>query len=197
MVERIRLCPPHDSHPTTILDVRISKLVTPQLSVNIARAEKRANVKPKMTKDELFDLAFQSSGESDPINRQILGLGQFNGAVLFTSYDEDIRLHHPPEYRRLLKSEKDKGSPSLENVCFPVGGGYPFATAFKVEITQNISRRRPSGFRFKSDLDLNPRSKITGTPVPGFELLKVEAGFEPRTPGDALAAPLLVPRSGR
>jgi len=58
-LERVKLYPPHDSHATEIYNVKISKLVTPQLTINLERADKRASLKHGMTNDELFDLAFE------------------------------------------------------------------------------------------------------------------------------------------
>lgn len=131
---------PYDSHPTNIYNVRISKLITPQITVDVIRAEKRAPVKRKMTSEELFDMAFKSSGQTEPITRQIIGLTKVGGALLFTSYNEDIRLHHPPNYRNLPVEEKDGESPTLENICFPIGGGLPFAAAYRIQIAPGTTR---------------------------------------------------------
>src|SRR3989442_1297167 len=62
------------------------------------------------------------------------------GALLFTSYDEDIRLHHPPQYRRIPINESDQDSPTFESVCLPVGGGLPFAAARRIQIAPGVSR---------------------------------------------------------
>src|SRR5256885_6544324 len=96
VLNQAKLYPPHDSHPTGIYNVRISKLVTPQISVNVSRAEKRASLRTGMSTSELFMIMFESAGKPDPITRQSLGMSQNSGTLLFTSYDEDIRLHHPP-----------------------------------------------------------------------------------------------------
>ncbi len=131
---------PYDSHVTNIYNVRISKLITPQISITAARAEKRALIKPRMTTQELFNMSFKSGGQMESITRQILGLSKGGGAILFTSYNEDIRLHHPPTYHKIPIEEKDSESPSLENVCFAIGGGLPFAVAYRVQIAPNTSR---------------------------------------------------------
>lgn len=140
MLDRIRLYQPFDSHPTSICTVRMSKLITPQIVINKSRAEKRAVVKQKMTTSELFDVAFDSGGHPEAITRQTLGMFPNGGALLFTSYDEDIRLHHPPQYRQIPINEKDQRSPSFESVCVPVGGGLPFASVFRVQIATGITR---------------------------------------------------------
>ncbi len=140
LLKRIKVYPPYDSHSTQLCNVRIDKLVTPQLTINESRAEKRAKIKPNMSEEELFDVAFNSAGQPEPITRQILGMAPNGGAVLFTSYDEDIRLHHPPQFRNLPINEKDPESPSLESVCHPIGGGLPFASAFRVEVLPGSSR---------------------------------------------------------
>jgi hypothetical protein len=139
-LNRLKLYQPFDSHPTKICNVRISKLVTPQIIVDVPRAEKRSHIKEKMSPDELFDLSFEPGGDSEPITRQILGLNPNGGALLFTSYNEDIRLHHPPQYRKIPINEKDPRSLSFECVCMPVGGGTPFASALRVSISPGITR---------------------------------------------------------
>ena len=140
VLDRARSYPPFDSHTTTIQAVRISKLVTPQITINLARAEQRATVSSPMSDSELFPVMFESAGQPEPITRQTLGMGQTNGALLFTSYDEDIRIHHPPKSRTLPINEKDLKSPSFENVCFPIGGGFPLASAWKVSVGPGLTR---------------------------------------------------------
>ena len=139
-LSRIRLYAPYDSHTTGIHNVRISKLVTPQIVVNLSRAEKRATLEQGMKTKELFPIMFESAGKPEPITKQTLGMAPNGGALMFTSYDEDIRLHHPPEYRSIAIKETDNRSPSLESVCLPVGGGLPFASANRIQIADNISR---------------------------------------------------------
>lgn len=139
-LSRIRLYPPYDSHTTGIYNVRISKLVIPQIAINVSRAEKRATLKPSMKTQELFRTMFESAGKPEPIAKQTLGMAPTGGALMFTSYDEDIRLHHPPEYRSIPINERDSASPSLESVCLPVGGGLPFGSAYRIQIAGNISR---------------------------------------------------------
>ena len=140
VLSQAKLYPPHDSHQTNIFDVRISKLVTPQLTLNVSRAENRAKIRRDMSTSELFPIMFESAGKPDPITRQILAMDQSNGALIFTSYDEDVRLHHPPQYRNLRLNEKDSKSPTLENVCLAIGGGLPLATALRVPIAPNTTR---------------------------------------------------------
>lgn len=140
ILKRAKQYAPYDSHSTGIYNVRISKLVTPQVTVNSLRARARANAKSGMSNSELFQLAFESAGKPEAITRQILALIPNGGAVMFTSYDEDIRMHHPPQYRQLPINDKDRQSPTFESVCFPVGGGLPFAAAFRVQIGPGSSR---------------------------------------------------------
>jgi len=137
---RARFYPPYDSHPFSIASVRISRLVTPQITVNVSRAEKRGNVRKGMTEAELFELAFELKGEPESITRQVVGMGGNGGSVLFTSYDEDIRLHHPPLYRQIRINESDSRSPTFESVCMPVGGGSPFAAAIRIQISPGVFR---------------------------------------------------------
>jgi len=139
-LNQVRNYAPYDSHPTDILNVRISKLITPQISITTSRAVKRAPIKDKMTEQEIFDLIFKSGEAAEPITRQILGLTKGGGSLLFTSYNEDIRLHSKPNYRNLPVEEKDSQSPCLENICFPVGGGLPFGVAYRIQIAPDITR---------------------------------------------------------
>ena len=137
---RVRVYSPYDSHTTGIYNVRISKLVTPQITINESRAEKRAKIKQGMNMTDLFDLAFESAGQPASITRQILGMGQDGGTILFTSYDEDTRVHHPPQYHTIPLNEKDTSSHSLESVCIPIGGGIPFGAVYRIQIAMNKSR---------------------------------------------------------
>ncbi len=139
-LSRIRTYSPYDTHLSEILSVRISKLVTPQIAANLARAERRARLKEGMTEDELFDLAFEAAGKPESITRQTLAMTPNNAALLFTSYDEDIRLHQPPQYREIPINKADPHSPTLESVCLAVGGGLPFAAAYRVQISSGVFR---------------------------------------------------------
>ena len=123
VLNKAKLYAPHDTHATSIYKVRISKLVTPQITINESRAEKRAAIRSGMSTAELFPVMFESAGKPEPITRQTLAMMQGGGTLLSTSYDEDIRLHHPPHYRQLPVNDKDPNSPSFENICFAVGGG--------------------------------------------------------------------------
>jgi len=140
VMERARKYPPYDSHLTQVCNVRLSKLVTPQLVVNAARAETRAAVKSGMSATEIFKVLTEPAGPQAPITRQAIGLADNGGALQFTSYDEDIRLYHPPQYRNLRANELDSESPSYENVCFAVGGGFPFAAVYRVPVKTGFSR---------------------------------------------------------
>lgn len=140
LLRRVRLYSPYDSHATNIYNVRISKLVVPQITINASRAERRAKIRQGMNMTELFDLAFESAGEPASITRQILGMGSDGESLLFTSYDEDIRLHHPSLYRKIPLNENDVHSHSLESVCLPIGGGLPFAAAYIIQIAPGTSR---------------------------------------------------------
>ncbi|GEM_PF-3414884 len=140
ILSQVRNYAPYDSHPTSIYNVRISKLITPQLTINLMRAKKRVNIKQGMNPQDLFEIVFKPAGKPEPIIRQILGVGPNGGSLLFTSYDEDIRLHHPPQYRKIPINEKDTNSPTFESMCLPVGGGLPFAVAYRIQLAPNISR---------------------------------------------------------
>ena len=65
---------------------------------------------------------------------------QNSGTLLFASYEEDIRLHHPPTYRQLPVNEKDAKSPTFENVCIAIGGGLSLASAFRIQIAPGKTR---------------------------------------------------------
>jgi hypothetical protein len=139
-LQRARTYAPLDTHTTDVYSVKISKLTTPQIVINLGRAERRADIKLGMSPLDLFELAFEPRGQPEDIVRQILGMAQTNGSILFTSYDEDIRLHHPPVYRKIPINEKDDRSLAFESVCLPVGGGYPFAFAYRIECAPGQSR---------------------------------------------------------
>jgi hypothetical protein len=72
--------------------------------------------------------------------RQTLGVGPTGGAMLYTSYDEDLRLHQPPLVRRSRLNEGDQSSPTREGLFFPVGGGRPFAYAFRIQVAPGAHR---------------------------------------------------------
>jgi hypothetical protein len=140
MLARVQKYPPYDSHTTGIYNVNISKLVTPQIIINLDRAERRTNTIDNLTEDQLFDLSFNTGSQPQEIVRQILAMAPNAGAVVYTSYDEDIRLHHPPYYRPIKIVENDPESPSFESICLPIGGGAPFAAAYRIPISQSVSR---------------------------------------------------------
>ena len=140
MRARVRKYAPYDTHTSDIRKVRISKLVTPQIIVNVSRAERRGSVKEHMTEEELFNLSFEAGGKPQAIRRQTLGMAPNGGSLLFTSYDEDIRAHHPPIIRQLPVNETDLAAPKLESVCIPIGGGLPFAAAYRIQIAPGNDR---------------------------------------------------------
>lgn len=138
--KRMRNYPPFDSHKLSILSIEIKKLVTPQLTVNLRRLRRRADVSKNTSQQELFRLLSEPGSSPETVNRQVLGFAPNGGSVLYTSFDEDIRLHQPPQFRPVPINDRDPESPSLESMCFPVGGGTPFAYAFKIGILPGISR---------------------------------------------------------
>jgi hypothetical protein len=140
LLARVKQYPTYNSHPTGIYYVRISKLVTPQLSINLEHARMRSNITKDLTADELFDVMFDSTSCSENITRQTLALGSSSGAMLFTSYDEDMRFYHPPSYRKIPLNEKDPKSQMVDSVCLELGGGYPFASAYRVQIGEGKTR---------------------------------------------------------
>lgn len=139
VLKRIKLYQPHDSHPTGIYKVRLAKLVTPQININLKRAEGRVDVKAGMTQAELFSVAFESKPHPQPIHKQIIGRTPDNGAFLFTSYDEDLRAHQPL-YRKIPVNEKDDVGPVFDGACFPIGGGLELINAFRVRIGSEATR---------------------------------------------------------
>ena len=140
LMKRVKTYSPYDVHTTKIYNVRISKLVSPQIALNLPRAEKRATIKKGMSTSELFDLAFKSAGQPASITRQVMGMGSEGGNLLFSSYDEDVRFHFPPQYRTIPLNEMDPQSPSLESVCHPIGGGNPFGAVYRMEVDLGASR---------------------------------------------------------
>jgi hypothetical protein len=140
MLDRLKKYPPYSTHNFGIYDVNISKLITPQISINVSRADRRADIKRGMSMDELFDVSFNMSPNPPEIVRQVLGMNQQAGSIQFTSYDEDIRVHFPPQFVNLPVNVDDPLGPSLESASFLIGGGHPFAAAYKVEVNQNTSR---------------------------------------------------------
>jgi hypothetical protein len=138
-LERVRLYPPFDSHPTSLVAVRVAKLVTPQLTVSLPRARRRAEILGHASDAELFDVSFAPSGAPEPINHQILGQAPNQGATMFTSYDEDVR-PHPPMFRDLRLEERDPLSQVLPSLSIPVGGGIPFIMGYRIELSQGLER---------------------------------------------------------
>jgi hypothetical protein len=140
LLGQIRNYPPFDSHRTELAQVKVAKLVTPQLTVTVPRIQQRAPINQSTAPDELFRVMFEVGSSPQPVFRQTLGLAPNGGALLYTSYDEDVRLHHPPFFRRLSINEADPASPSHEAICLPVGGGLPFAYAFRVQVGPGVQR---------------------------------------------------------
>jgi hypothetical protein len=138
-LRRIRLYAPFDTHGAALYDVNISKLITPQITVSVARAASRS-VRPEMTATDVFRIAFEGSRKPDPITRQILAMHPNGASVLFTSFDEDVRLHHPPVYQDIPINKRDDKSALLQAVCLPVGGGCGFIFAYRVEIGDGTKR---------------------------------------------------------
>ncbi|MGB6464191.1 MAG: hypothetical protein WBF38_08225, partial [Nitrosotalea sp.] len=131
-IERLSKYPVYPTHNVGIYNVNIKKLITPQLTINLNRANARANIRKDMTTDELFDVSFDLAANRPDITRQILGLTQTGGSIQFTSYDEDIRVHNPPQFVNLPIIANDPLGQSLESASFLIGGGYPFAAAYRV-----------------------------------------------------------------
>ena len=140
MEEKLKKYPPYDTYSFGIYDVKISKLITPQLTINLNRAEKRAKIKENMSIDDLFDLMFDMSQNRPDIIRQVLGMTDKSGLIQFTSYDEDVRIHSPPQYVDLPVNTKDPAGQNLESTSFLLGGGYPFANAYKINAGPNITK---------------------------------------------------------
>lgn len=139
-LQRLKNYPPFDSHHSQMVWAATNKLVTPQLTVTLPRLAKRATLTSSSTPDQLFKLMMEPGSSPEPVFRQTLGIAPNGGAILYTSYDEDIRLHQPPLIRSLPINEGDVQSPKLESICFPVGGGTPFAYAFRVQVAPGAQR---------------------------------------------------------
>jgi hypothetical protein len=140
LLSRIKQYSTYSAYPTNIYNVRISKLVTPQLVINLSRANRWTNVRKNMKPDELCDLLFQPPNYLEKITCQTLGEGNSSGSLLFTSYNEDTRLYHPPQFRTIPVNENDPQSPNFQSVCILIGGGLPFASAYRVQIGDGITR---------------------------------------------------------
>jgi hypothetical protein len=138
-LRRLRMYPPFDSHRVSLCDVSVSKLVTPQITLNAVRAALRAAVRPAMTAADLLRVAFSASGHAEPVNRQTLSIGPNGGSVLFTSFDEDVRLHQPV-YQDVRANGKDDKSALLPSMCLPVGGGLGFTYAFRIDVGSGVRR---------------------------------------------------------
>jgi hypothetical protein len=138
-LQRVRLYAPFDTHGVALFDAKVSKLITPQVTLNVARAASRSP-RPGMSAGEIFRVAFEGSRKADPITRQVLGMHPNGGSILFTSFDEDIRLHHPPVYQDVPINKKDDRSAMLQAVCLAIGGGCGFIFAYRVDIGNGITR---------------------------------------------------------
>jgi hypothetical protein len=142
-VSRMRLYSPFDTHGFDIYDVNIGKLVTPQISINTVRATSRASIMQNMTNDQLFDVCFNAGAQPPPINRQVISQQASNqvsaGSLMFTSYNEDVR-PYPPMFANVSSNPNDPQANLVEAACLPVGGGSPFAWAFRVKIDSTNTR---------------------------------------------------------
>ena len=141
LLNRISSYQPFDTHKFSLLKVRASKLVTPQIVINPNRAMKRLGERISIPSEkELLEFMLGEGGVANPISRQILGIMPNGGSLIYTSFDEDIRIYNPPQFRSLQINQDDNKSISLENICIPVGGGYPFASAYRVQIAPGVFR---------------------------------------------------------
>lgn len=139
-LKQIKLYSPHDVHQTGIYNIRLNKLVTPQLLINQKRAEQRADAKAGMSSSQLFDVVVSRPPHDELVTKQILGMTPDNGAFLFTTNDEDVR-PHTPIIRRVLLNEKDQHGPEYDSLSFPIGGSFPpFANAYRIKIDGINSR---------------------------------------------------------
>jgi hypothetical protein len=140
LLSRISTYSAFSTHPTNIQYVRITKLVTPQLIINLQRANRWTNIRKNMKPDELYNLLFQPPQSSENLTCQTLNMGNANGSLLFTSYNEDMRLYHPPQHRTVPLNENDPQSINFKSICLLIGGGLPFASAYRLQIADGISR---------------------------------------------------------
>ena len=139
ILARTRLYPPFDSHPPQLVAVRLSKLVTPQLTVSLPRANRRVEIASGATDRELLEISTSPSSMAEPVHHQVLGQLPNQGAVIFTSYDEDVR-PHVPVFRNMELEPRDASSQVLPTFCIPVGGGIPFVSGQRVSVMPGVDR---------------------------------------------------------
>jgi hypothetical protein len=139
LINRILLYPSFESK-TNIFYVRISKIVTPQVVINLLRAQQWSKIKKGMSAEELCDLMLEVRDCSVGINQQILAERSNGGSMLFTSFNEDMRFHHLPIYQKSALNGNDPTGPMVDGVCFKIGGGVSFASAYNVQIEAGKSR---------------------------------------------------------
>jgi hypothetical protein len=105
VMSQIGLYQPFDTHKGSLCYVRTTKLVTPQIEINTSRADQRVeDLNPNISEKDLISLMLGLKGKFNPINRQALGFASNGGSIIYTSYDEDIRIYHPPQYRSLTSN---------------------------------------------------------------------------------------------
>jgi hypothetical protein len=139
VLARTRLYPPFDSHPPQLVAVRLSKVVTPQLTVSLPRADRRTRVAAGSSDRDLLEVSTSPSAMAEPVHHQVLAQLPNQGAVIFTSYDEDVR-PHVPVFRSLELEPRDNASRVLPTFCIPVGGGIPFVSGQRVSILPGKDR---------------------------------------------------------
>jgi hypothetical protein len=111
LVARLKSEPPFDAHTTQIAGVPVSEPITPSLTVTVPRLARRASFSKTTRASDLFRAMLEGGSTSDPIYRQTLGASPNGGAMMYTSYDEDLRLH-PLLVGRLRLNEGDQSSPT-------------------------------------------------------------------------------------
>jgi hypothetical protein len=131
---------PFDSHPPRAVVVPIGKIVTPQLSINLERVRRHGEISREASIEDLSRYMFHSLASGPEISRQVLGMAPTGGALFFTTYDEDVRLHQPPIFRTQPINDRDPSAQQYETVCFPIGGGTPFPYAMRIPIAPRVSR---------------------------------------------------------
>jgi len=139
LVNKVKTYPSFESE-TNIYYVRISKLLTSQVVINLQRAQKWSKIKKNLKDDELCDIMLEPQNRYESINRQTLALRQNSGSILFTSYNQDTRFYYPPDYRKIPLNEKDPNGPTVESICLLFGGGFPFASAYRIQIGEEKTR---------------------------------------------------------
>ena len=140
VIRRVRRYPPYDTLKSELKAVRISRLVTPQLSVNLQRGIQLVPTAGAMTERQKFDIAFLPKRKPLKIDRTREPLGPWSTSEHFSIEDADVRVHLPPQMRALPLSLEDPQSDEAEALCFFVGRGTPFVAVHAIPTSTTTTR---------------------------------------------------------